>query len=161
MFTSIGYFGLSLNTPNLHGDIYINCFLSAVIEVPAYVIAWLLLRVLPRCYSISSTLCLGGGVVLFIQLVPPSMNLYKYYVCVDIWQGWIKDWLKKEKSDIFWGGRKFRLAIVFNFVWSWLWSCSLGNIVHLLWPGICEHRTWQLCWHESFVVPTAWRLKAV
>ncbi|XP_072846292.2 solute carrier family 22 member 4 [Pogona vitticeps] len=75
MFTSIGYFGLSLNTPNLHGNIYINCFLSAVIEVPAYVIAWLLLRILPRCYSISSTLCLGGGVVLFIQLVPPNLHI--------------------------------------------------------------------------------------
>ncbi|XP_044310143.1 solute carrier family 22 member 4 isoform X1 [Varanus komodoensis] len=73
MFTSIGYFGLSLNTPNLHGNVYFNCFLSAVIEVPAYVIAWLLLRTLPRCYSISGTLFLGGGVILFIQLVPPSL----------------------------------------------------------------------------------------
>ncbi|XP_053232735.1 solute carrier family 22 member 4-like [Podarcis raffonei] len=75
MFTSIGYFGLSLNTPNLHGDAYLNCFLSAVIEVPAYVIAWLLLRTLPRRYSIAGTLFLGGGVILFIQLVPPSLNL--------------------------------------------------------------------------------------
>ncbi|CAI5766598.1 solute carrier family 22 member 4 [Podarcis lilfordi] len=75
MFTSIGYFGLSLNTPNLHGDAYLNCFLSAVIEVPAYVIAWLLLRTLPRRYSIAGTLFLGGGVILFIQLVPPNLNL--------------------------------------------------------------------------------------
>ncbi|XP_077183012.1 solute carrier family 22 member 4 isoform X3 [Paroedura picta] len=72
MFTSIGYFGLSLNTSNLHGNAYLNCFLSAVIEVPAYVIAWLLLRTLPRRYSISGTLFLGGGVILFIQLVPPG-----------------------------------------------------------------------------------------
>lgn len=69
-FTSVGYFGLSLSTPNWHGNAYINCFLSAVIEVPAYVIAWLLLRSLPRRYSLSGTLVLGGGVVLFIQLVP-------------------------------------------------------------------------------------------
>ncbi|XP_053157192.1 solute carrier family 22 member 4 [Hemicordylus capensis] len=75
MFTSIGYFGLSLNTPNLHGNAYLNCFLSAVIEVPAYVIAWLLLRTLPRRYSISGTLFLGGGVVLFIQLVPPNLHV--------------------------------------------------------------------------------------
>ncbi|XP_034961304.1 solute carrier family 22 member 4 [Zootoca vivipara] len=75
MFTSIGYFGLSLNTPNLHGDAYLNCFLSAVIEVPAYVIAWLLLRNLPRRYSIAGTLFLGGGVILFIQLVPPNLNI--------------------------------------------------------------------------------------
>ncbi|KAM9069868.1 solute carrier family 22 member 4 isoform 4-T4 [Sarcophilus harrisii] len=70
MLVSIGYFGLSLNTPNLHGDVYLNCFLSAAIEVPAYVIAWLLLRSLPRRYIIAGTLFLGGGVLLFIQLVP-------------------------------------------------------------------------------------------
>lgn len=74
MFTSIGYFGLSLNTSNLHGNAYLNCFLSAVIEVPAYVIAWLLLRTLPRRYSISGTLFLGGGVILFVQLVPPGIK---------------------------------------------------------------------------------------
>uniref|UniRef100_A0A8C0BJY8 Solute carrier family 22 member 4 n=1 Tax=Buteo japonicus TaxID=224669 RepID=A0A8C0BJY8_9AVES len=74
-FTSVGYFGLSLSTPNWHGNAYINCFLSAVIEVPAYVIAWLLLRSLPRRYSLSGTLFLGGGVVLFIQLVPADFNV--------------------------------------------------------------------------------------
>ncbi|KAG8587541.1 hypothetical protein GDO81_005702 [Engystomops pustulosus] len=70
MIISVGYFGLSLNTPNLHGDPYVNCFLSAIIEVPAYIIAWLLLRNFSRRYSTSSTLFLGGVVLLFIQLVP-------------------------------------------------------------------------------------------
>ncbi|XP_074147080.1 organic cation/carnitine transporter 2-like isoform X1 [Sminthopsis crassicaudata] len=75
MTISVGYFGLSLDTPNLHGDSYVNCFLSAVIEVPAYIIAWLLLRTLPRRYSMSSALFLGGSVLLFIQLVPPDLYL--------------------------------------------------------------------------------------
>ncbi|XP_009098660.3 solute carrier family 22 member 4-like isoform X1 [Serinus canaria] len=74
-FTSVGYFGLSLSTPDWHGDAYLNCFLSAVIEVPAYVIAWLLLRSFPRRYSLSGTLFLGGSVVLFIQLVPAELNV--------------------------------------------------------------------------------------
>ncbi|KFZ65340.1 Solute carrier family 22 member 4, partial [Podiceps cristatus] len=74
-FTSVGYFGLSLSTPDWHGNAYINCFLSAVIEVPAYVIAWLLLRSLPRRYSLSGTFFLGGSVVLFIQLVPADFNV--------------------------------------------------------------------------------------
>ncbi|XP_020846799.1 solute carrier family 22 member 4 [Phascolarctos cinereus] len=74
MLVSIGYFGLSLNTPNLHGDVYLNCFLSAAIEVPAYVIAWMLLRNLPRRYIIAGTLFLGGGVLLFIQLVPTEYH---------------------------------------------------------------------------------------
>ncbi|XP_039339817.1 solute carrier family 22 member 4 isoform X2 [Mauremys reevesii] len=80
MLTSIGYFGLSLNTPNLHGNAYINCFLSAIIEVPAYVIAWLLLRTLPRRYSISGTLFLGGGVILFIQLVPTDFHILSVFL---------------------------------------------------------------------------------
>uniref|UniRef100_A0A8C5QEJ3 Major facilitator superfamily (MFS) profile domain-containing protein n=1 Tax=Leptobrachium leishanense TaxID=445787 RepID=A0A8C5QEJ3_9ANUR len=75
MIISVGYFGLSLNTPNLHGDPYVNCFLSAIIEVPAYVIAWLLLRNFPRRYSTSSTLFLGGVVLLFKQLVPPELGI--------------------------------------------------------------------------------------
>ncbi|KAM8974296.1 organic cation/carnitine transporter 2-like [Pelodytes ibericus] len=75
MIISVGYFGLSLNTPNLHGDPYVNCFLSAIIEVPAYIIAWLLLRNYPRRYATSSTLFLGGVVLLFIQLVPPELGI--------------------------------------------------------------------------------------
>ncbi|XP_068391946.1 solute carrier family 22 member 4 isoform X1 [Eschrichtius robustus] len=74
MLTSVGYFALSLNTPNLHGDAYLNCFFSALIEVPAYITAWLLLRTLPRRYVIAGVLFLGGGVLLLIQLVPADYN---------------------------------------------------------------------------------------
>ncbi|XP_010411414.2 solute carrier family 22 member 5-like [Corvus cornix cornix] len=74
MIISVGYFGLSLDTPNLHGDVYVNCFLSAVIEVPAYIISWLLLRNLPRRYSVAAALFLGGCVLLFIQLVPSHIH---------------------------------------------------------------------------------------
>ncbi|XP_046323552.1 organic cation/carnitine transporter 2 isoform X8 [Marmota monax] len=70
---AVGYFGLSLDTPNLHGDIYLNCFLSAVVEVPAYVLAWLLLQHVPRRYSMATALFLGGSVLLFVQLVPPDL----------------------------------------------------------------------------------------
>ncbi|XP_044083904.1 solute carrier family 22 member 5 isoform X1 [Neovison vison] len=72
MTISVGYFGLSLDTPNLHGDVYLNCFLSAVVEVPAYVLAWLLLQHVPRRYSMATALFLGGSVLLFVQLVPPG-----------------------------------------------------------------------------------------
>ncbi|ELV11439.1 Solute carrier family 22 member 5 [Tupaia chinensis] len=73
MTISVGYFGLSLDTPNMHGNTYVNCFLSAVVEVPAYVSAWLLLQYLPRRYSMATALFLGGSVLLFVQLVPPEM----------------------------------------------------------------------------------------
>ncbi|XP_069339701.1 organic cation/carnitine transporter 2 isoform X2 [Eulemur rufifrons] len=80
MTISVGYFGLSLDTPNLHGDVYLNCFLSAVVEVPAYVLAWLLLRHLPRRYSMATALFLGGSVLLFVQLVPPDL----YYLATGL-----------------------------------------------------------------------------
>uniref|UniRef100_A0AAR2KYF1 Major facilitator superfamily (MFS) profile domain-containing protein n=1 Tax=Pygocentrus nattereri TaxID=42514 RepID=A0AAR2KYF1_PYGNA len=70
---SMGYFGLSLNTSRLHGDPFVNCFISAAIEVPAYVTSWLSLRYLPRRLSCSASMLLGGGVLYFIQLVPPSL----------------------------------------------------------------------------------------
>lgn len=75
MLTSVGYFALSLNAPNLHGDAYLNCFLSALIEVPAYITAWLLLRTLPRRYIIAGVLFFGGGVLLLIQWVPAGKKL--------------------------------------------------------------------------------------
>uniref|UniRef100_A0A8C8FB44 Major facilitator superfamily (MFS) profile domain-containing protein n=1 Tax=Oncorhynchus tshawytscha TaxID=74940 RepID=A0A8C8FB44_ONCTS len=70
---SMGYFAISLNTSRLHGDPYVNCFISAAIEVPAYVISWLFLRYLPRRISASASMLLGGGALYFIQLVPPSL----------------------------------------------------------------------------------------
>ncbi|KAM4677024.1 solute carrier family 22 member 4-like [Discoglossus pictus] len=75
LIISIGYFGVSLNTPNLHGDPYLNCFLLAAIEVPSYIIAWLLLRTVARRYSMCGTMLLGGVVLLLIQLVPLNLQI--------------------------------------------------------------------------------------
>ncbi|XP_069754326.1 organic cation/carnitine transporter 2-like isoform X2 [Narcine bancroftii] len=70
---TIGYYGLSLNTPNLHGNDYLNCFFSAAIEVPAYILSWLLLWKFSRRLRISSILLLGGTVLLLIQVIPPDI----------------------------------------------------------------------------------------
>ncbi|XP_028277243.1 solute carrier family 22 member 5-like [Parambassis ranga] len=67
---TISYYGLILNTSNLLGDPYINCFLSAVTEVPAYIIALLLLRFCSRRLCQSSTLLLGGAMILCVHLIP-------------------------------------------------------------------------------------------
>ncbi|XP_067852256.1 organic cation/carnitine transporter 2-like [Heptranchias perlo] len=76
MILSIEYYGLSLNTPNLNGDAYLNCFFSAAIEVPAYTAAWLLLQRFPRRFSLSGALFLGGVVLFFIQLVPSNLSIF-------------------------------------------------------------------------------------
>ncbi|XP_076153292.1 solute carrier family 22 member 4-like [Alosa pseudoharengus] len=73
MVITMSYFALLLNTTNLHGDPYFNFFLSSVVEIPAYVMATVLLKLFPRRFCQSSTLFLGGGIVLFIQLVPKGL----------------------------------------------------------------------------------------
>ncbi|KAM9846439.1 LOW QUALITY PROTEIN: solute carrier family 22 member 4-like [Aulostomus maculatus] len=67
---TISYYALILNTSNLHGDPYINCFLSAVTEVPAYIIALVLLQFCSRHLCQSSTLFLGGVMILCVHLIP-------------------------------------------------------------------------------------------
>ncbi|KAG9347013.1 hypothetical protein JZ751_005940 [Albula glossodonta] len=75
-FVTISYFGLSLNTPNMNGDPYLNCLLSALMELGAYVGAWLLIKVASRRAVITSTLLLSGTVLLLIQIVPQELSSF-------------------------------------------------------------------------------------
>lgn len=81
MAINIGYFGLSLNTSNLSGNPFMNCFLSAVAEVPAYIVSIWLLKKCPRRPLLSAFLIIGGGVLLLIQFIPdckcPHVSLHK------------------------------------------------------------------------------------
>ncbi|XP_029956498.1 solute carrier family 22 member 5 [Salarias fasciatus] len=70
---AIAYFGLSLNTANLHGNKYFNCFLSALVEMPAYFLSWVLFRWWSRRLSLCSTFLLGGSLLLLIQLLPADL----------------------------------------------------------------------------------------
>ncbi|XP_035522572.1 solute carrier family 22 member 4 [Morone saxatilis] len=70
---TIAYFALSLNTSNLHGNAYFNCFLSALVEMPAYTLSWVMFRWCSRRLSLFSTLFMGGVFLLLIQLIPGDM----------------------------------------------------------------------------------------
>ncbi|CDQ89542.1 solute carrier family 22 member 5 [Oncorhynchus mykiss] len=74
MAVNMGYYGLSLNTSNLSGDPYLNCFLSALTEVPAYVVSTVLLRNCQRRPLLSSFLLIGGGMLFMIQLIPENLQ---------------------------------------------------------------------------------------
>ncbi|KAJ8416545.1 hypothetical protein AAFF_G00358330 [Aldrovandia affinis] len=74
-FITISYFGLSLNTPNMNGDPYLNCLLFALIELGAYIGAWLLLKVASRRTIITSSLLTGATVLLLIHLVPQELSI--------------------------------------------------------------------------------------
>lgn len=67
---AIAYFALSLNTANLHGNAYFNCFLSAVVEIPAYVLSWVMFRWWSRRLSLFSTFFMAGCFLLLVQLLP-------------------------------------------------------------------------------------------
>ncbi|XP_028450844.1 solute carrier family 22 member 5 [Perca flavescens] len=71
---STGYSVLSLNTSRLDSNSYLSCFLSAAVEVPAYISSWLALRYLPRRLSTICVLLLGGVSLYFIQLVPETLS---------------------------------------------------------------------------------------
>ncbi|XP_067899882.1 organic cation/carnitine transporter 2-like [Heterodontus francisci] len=75
MITSAVFYGLSLNTPNLHGDDYLNCFFTAAIEVPAYVGSWLILQRFSRRFSLSGSLFLGGFIFFFTLFIPSNISV--------------------------------------------------------------------------------------
>uniref|UniRef100_A0A665VFE5 Solute carrier family 22 member 21 n=1 Tax=Echeneis naucrates TaxID=173247 RepID=A0A665VFE5_ECHNA len=70
---TISYFALSLNTANLHGNVHFNTLLSALIEIPAYILSWVLFRWCPRRLSLFLTLFMGGSFLLLIQCIPANM----------------------------------------------------------------------------------------
>uniref|UniRef100_A0A672I6V2 Solute carrier family 22 member 4 n=1 Tax=Salarias fasciatus TaxID=181472 RepID=A0A672I6V2_SALFA len=73
--SSLCYYALILNTSNLHGDPYLNCFISAVIEVPAYLIALALLQYCSRHICQSSTLLLGGVMIFYLPGVAVVLEM--------------------------------------------------------------------------------------
>ncbi|XP_022072343.1 solute carrier family 22 member 5-like [Acanthochromis polyacanthus] len=75
MSVSMVFYGLSLNTSNLNGNIYLNCFLSAVIDLVAYIATWLLIKRAPRPVLLFSTLMFCGIMLLIMKLVPEDMDV--------------------------------------------------------------------------------------
>uniref|UniRef100_UPI0037E9C965 solute carrier family 22 member 4 n=1 Tax=Semicossyphus pulcher TaxID=241346 RepID=UPI0037E9C965 len=76
---TVSYYALTLNTSNLHGNPFLNCFFSALAEVPAYIIALILLRFCPRRFCQSSTLLLGGIMILCVNVIPiglPAVSVF-------------------------------------------------------------------------------------
>uniref|UniRef100_A0A3Q3WAM5 Major facilitator superfamily (MFS) profile domain-containing protein n=1 Tax=Mola mola TaxID=94237 RepID=A0A3Q3WAM5_MOLML len=72
---SVVYFGLSLNTSNLNGNPYLNCFISAAIDIMAYIAIWLLVNHVPRPTLLFCTLMFCGVMLLVTQLIPQEMQV--------------------------------------------------------------------------------------
>uniref|UniRef100_A0A3P9BLS1 Solute carrier family 22 member 5 n=1 Tax=Maylandia zebra TaxID=106582 RepID=A0A3P9BLS1_9CICH len=68
VFTMIvGYYSLSFNTAQLHENPYISCFISAVVEIPAYISSWMALLYLPRRLFTDLIRVLSLTVYLYLQ----------------------------------------------------------------------------------------------
>uniref|UniRef100_A0A3Q4GIK5 Major facilitator superfamily (MFS) profile domain-containing protein n=1 Tax=Neolamprologus brichardi TaxID=32507 RepID=A0A3Q4GIK5_NEOBR len=75
LFTmTVGYYSLSFNTAQFHENPYISCFISAVVEIPAYISSWMALLYLPRRLSVILTLVFGAVPLYLIQLVPDDLS---------------------------------------------------------------------------------------
>ncbi|XP_077448472.1 organic cation/carnitine transporter 2-like [Stigmatopora argus] len=71
---AVAYLALSLNTSNLHGDAYFNCFLSGAVEIPAYLATWIMFRRCPRRLTLAACLLASGFFLLATQLVPAELD---------------------------------------------------------------------------------------
>uniref|UniRef100_A0A672YCS9 Major facilitator superfamily (MFS) profile domain-containing protein n=1 Tax=Sphaeramia orbicularis TaxID=375764 RepID=A0A672YCS9_9TELE len=75
LVNTIGYIALSYNTSQLHGDPFISCFLSALVELPAYVSTFLVLRYLPRKVCVIGFSLLAAASLYLIPLMPQSLPI--------------------------------------------------------------------------------------
>ncbi|XP_061549279.1 organic cation/carnitine transporter 2-like isoform X1 [Phycodurus eques] len=67
------FYGLSLNTSNLKGNIYLNCLVSAATDTVANVSTWLLIRRVPRPALLFLTLMFSGITLLVVKIVPGGL----------------------------------------------------------------------------------------
>ncbi|XP_036139515.1 solute carrier family 22 member 21 isoform X2 [Monomorium pharaonis] len=70
------YYGISLNSVAFAGDKYINFVLVAVVEIPAYCLAWVLTDHIGRKPTLSGAFLLSGAFCLAIQFVPTGAWSY-------------------------------------------------------------------------------------
>lgn len=73
------FYGLSLNTSNLNGNVYLNCFISAAIDIVVDVATWVLVNHVSRPTFVSSTLMCCGIMLVIIKLVPEGLYTLSHY----------------------------------------------------------------------------------
>ncbi|KAL2077660.1 hypothetical protein ACEWY4_027164 [Coilia grayii] len=71
---ALTYYGLSLNTPNMDGDPYLNCLVAACSEVVGYTFTWVAARYISRRLTMSLPLFVCGALLLIIKFVPEELH---------------------------------------------------------------------------------------
>lgn len=75
MVNSFVYFGLALRSVALAGDIYLNFVLAALVEVPAYLLAWAVSERWGRRVCVCGTLSLTGISLLAFLFIPDGRSV--------------------------------------------------------------------------------------
>ena len=70
---TLAYYGLSLATPDLGGNIFINCFISGAVEIPAVISVFLLFKVTGRIKPYTIYFITAGVLILLSIPVPKGM----------------------------------------------------------------------------------------
>ena len=73
--TSLGYYGLSLNSPNLGVSVYVSFAISGGIELPSYIFVFLTLNRIGRRPIIAGLFFLGAVALLLTMAVPEGCLL--------------------------------------------------------------------------------------
>ncbi|KAG5263914.1 hypothetical protein AALO_G00270030 [Alosa alosa] len=71
---SLTYYGLSLNTPNMDGDPYLNCVFAAGTEFAGYTMMYFAGRYVSRRLTLSSCIFFCGIMLLLIKIVPAELG---------------------------------------------------------------------------------------
>nr|CAB3266157.1 solute carrier family 22 member 5-like [Phallusia mammillata] len=72
------YYAIGLNTSDLEGNLYVNCFISAAVEIPAYVLGTYICEKLGRIPSMAVCFTLGGityGIVPLLRIFNETLAL--------------------------------------------------------------------------------------
>lgn len=72
------YVGLSYYGPALGSDEYLSFLLSALVEVPSYLVCWLLMDKCGRRWPLSIAMCISGITSLFTVLLPEGQGWAKF-----------------------------------------------------------------------------------
>jgi OCT family organic cation transporter-like MFS transporter 4/5 len=90
---SLIYYALALNTGTLHGDIYLNTFISGAVEIPAYICSILMMdwKVLGRRWTgciglvgagVSSFLCIPMIIFYYVKATVVLAMFGKAFICI-------------------------------------------------------------------------------
>ena len=79
MCITLVFYGLSLNTSNLNGNIYLNCFFSAAVDSFSYVAIWLLADRAPRPTLLSGITMFSGVTLLTLKLIPEGQTFFIFF----------------------------------------------------------------------------------